>query len=415
MSISLFRSIANQYENLRSVNSVPMMNVISHHIEDQVINHKLPVNFYAGFERFSYFPDQLRRYGRLGAVARRVYVLGVPDVKPPSIPGIEFIEIEPNAPLAREWFLLIDTPDFWTVLLTQEVEGRDAATGGRRFDGLWSFDAQVVDRVSLLISQVMGTNYEPVARRNYDQQNVHIAEISSRMIERLDRAEIAKQRSWAQTHTLQKMVEVVAKNRETPKMLQDAAQLLHTMFGATGVVITHQQADHQFAIAAAEGDAIMGSPQLRIDDSPSSKAVTQGTLVRIADVHKSREREPLLPTAQTLIVAPLTGRQRIHGAVIVGNTEPNQWTEADAETIKAIASMLAVAMEVQQGVVPDDEMIHNIKAIIGHMMVLHRTLRSDSNLTPTQHEIVGQMDRLTVTLARRITIPGLPASQSIPA
>ena len=74
MNISIYRSTAGQYENLRSVNKVPMMNAISHSIEEQVINHALPVNFYAGFERLSRFPAQTLLYGRLGAAARRVYI-----------------------------------------------------------------------------------------------------------------------------------------------------------------------------------------------------------------------------------------------------------------------------------------------------------------------------------------------------
>ncbi len=101
MAVSLFRSIASQYKDLRGVNTVAMMNSISRLIENQLIENQLPVNFYAGFERFSHFPDQLRRYSRLGAVCRRVYVFGVPDIRPPSIPGIEFVELSPTSPLAR--------------------------------------------------------------------------------------------------------------------------------------------------------------------------------------------------------------------------------------------------------------------------------------------------------------------------
>lgn len=112
MDISLFRSIANQYQSLRQVNTVSMMNLISHQIEDQIIQHGLPVDFYAGFQRFSHFPDQMRRYARLGTVCRRVYVFGIADCQPPSIPGIEFLPLLPGSALTREWFLFVNTPSF---------------------------------------------------------------------------------------------------------------------------------------------------------------------------------------------------------------------------------------------------------------------------------------------------------------
>ncbi|HEY9297144.1 MAG TPA: DICT sensory domain-containing protein, partial [Phormidium sp.] len=109
MDISLFRSIASQYQDLRSVHSLATMNVISHLIEDQILNHKLTVDLYAGFQRFSDFSEQLPRYMRLGDMCRRVFVFGVADIQPPSIPGIEFIELSPTSALGRERFLLVNT------------------------------------------------------------------------------------------------------------------------------------------------------------------------------------------------------------------------------------------------------------------------------------------------------------------
>jgi Sensory domain in DIguanylate Cyclases and Two-component system len=88
MDISLYRMIPPDAQDSVFVNSVSLMNVISHEIEDIVVNNRLPVDFYAGFQRFSYFQRQVKRYRRLAAVCRRVYVWGVPDVDPPTIPGV---------------------------------------------------------------------------------------------------------------------------------------------------------------------------------------------------------------------------------------------------------------------------------------------------------------------------------------
>ncbi|NJN85338.1 MAG: hypothetical protein HC881_02205 [Leptolyngbyaceae cyanobacterium SL_7_1] len=230
-----------------------MMNVISHQIEDQVLQHKLTVDFYAGFQRFSHFPDQLRRYSRLGAICRRVYIFGVADYQPLSIPGIEFIEISPTSALAQEWFLFVNTSSFWATLVAQEMEGRDPATGGRRFDGILSYDEAVVDRIALLMSQVMEVPYEPIPVRHYANQNLHISEISGRMLALHEKAELLCQQRWVRLATLQQIAELSSNN--LLEFLHDAAQILQDVFGATGVAIALKIANQQYTIMVAEGDA----------------------------------------------------------------------------------------------------------------------------------------------------------------
>ncbi|MEM7033795.1 MAG: DICT sensory domain-containing protein [Chloroflexota bacterium] len=132
---SLFNLISTEFTGLLSVNTVDVMNIISHQIEDTVINHKLPVDFFAGFQRYSFLNRQRARYERLARIARRVFVFGIPDDKTPDIPGIEYIPLDASDSLAQEWFLVINTPNFYTALMTREVEGRDVITGGRRFEG----------------------------------------------------------------------------------------------------------------------------------------------------------------------------------------------------------------------------------------------------------------------------------------
>ncbi len=203
------------------------MNTISHQIEDQIIQHQLLVDFFAGFQRLSNFPDQHRRYGRLGGICRRVYVFGVPDYQPPPVAGIEFVDISATSALACEWFLLVDTPGFWVTLVAKEVDGKDPITSGRRFDGIWSFDEAVVDRISLLISQVMEIPYQPVRQRNYSQQNAHISEICNRMLGTLEQSESINQRRWMQLRAVQSIAEICSRN--PLELLRDAARILHSI------------------------------------------------------------------------------------------------------------------------------------------------------------------------------------------
>ncbi len=342
MSISLFRSIANQYQNLRQINSVSMMNVISHQIEDQVVQRHLAVDFYAGFQKFSNFPDQLRRYSRLGGVCRRVYVFGTADYRPERLPGVEFVEISPTSPLTREWFLLVDTPNFWTTLVAQEVEGQDAITGGRCFDGLWSFDETVVDRISLLVSQVMETSYEPVQVRKHSQQNIHISEIHRRLLGMHEQCELTSQRRWAQLRTLQSVSELTSRN--PLELLQGVARILHTIFGAEGVVIALRVADDQLKILVVEGNAIGQGWKLPLSHGLSGKALHQKRAVQILDATRRQVGEPLLPAAKALIAVPIMHRW-VHGAITIGHLQPGRWSEEEAQALMTLGRSVAVHLE----------------------------------------------------------------------
>ena len=420
LNISIFRSIIGQYENLRAVNTVPMMNAISHSIEQQVIKHNLPVNFYAGFERFSKFPAQMRLYSRLGSAARRVYVFGVPDVKPTPISGVEYVAIEPNSPLAREWFLLVDTPYFWALLATEEVAGQDEATGGRKFDGIWSFDVAVVERASLLMSQLMGTVYQPVKQRNYDQQNMHIAEISAGMIAKLDNAHIEKRRSWAQANTLYFVIEALSKAQNSLGTLKEVADTLNSVFGASGVsILIHSRGD-RFAIAAAEGEtgATPGQLQAVNANTPSSRAATQGTSLLIGNMRKENEREPLMPTSQALLAIPLVGKQQVHGVLLIGHLDPNHWTISDQKVAESIGQLLSMWIETfsteshTDSTVVSDENLSALRASVNQMITLHSVLRMEGSPNPRQAELIKQLDRLTMAMSQQVSVNRLTIQAS---
>lgn len=412
MDISLFRSVASQYQHIRRVNTVSMMNVISHQIEDQVIQHKLSVDFYAGFQKFSNFPDQLRRYSRLGAICRRVYVFGVADSEPPSIPGVEFIEISPSSVLSREWFLLVNTSSFWTTLVAQEVDGRDITTGGRRFDGLWSFDEQVVDRISLLISQVMESSYQPIRQRNYEQQNIHISDVSSRMLGMLEQVVLNSQRRRVHLRTLQQFAETSSNNPDN--LLEDTAEILHSIFGATGVVIAGlNPSKEDYSVCAVAGDANGKGWKMPVSEGLIGRAIQQARLIQVTSVRQRHESDPLLPTAKALIAAPIIEGQ-VYGAIAISNTESNQWDEDDGQTLMAIARMLAIHLrqidnsvsgpteqlsthELQQAVVEQQE------AVV-HLLTLQKKLRSLGNLTPIQLEVLRHMNKHFAKLVAQIKI-----------
>jgi signal transduction histidine kinase len=213
------------------INTVPLMNIISHQIEDVVIDNGLQVNFYVGFQRFSYITRQVQRYKRLAAVCRRIYVWGVPDVIPPPIPGVEYIPLVPTDALAQEWFLVIDSPQFFTALLTHETTyGQLVPKGQRHFQGVWTYDPGLVSSAYLVLSQILRQPYIPVGSHNYEQQSQYLVQISNRLAKRQDR-QVAQQALDTQRSAL---LNAGLTQSDTPLLLVDTEeQVLATSYTAS--------------------------------------------------------------------------------------------------------------------------------------------------------------------------------------
>lgn len=409
MNMSIYRSIATQYQNLRVINTVPMMNTISHLIEQEVIDKKLPIDFYAGFQRFSRFPDQMRFYQKLGAVARRVYVFGVADVKPPSIPGVEFIELEAGSALAQEWFLLVDSPEFWTLLSTQETDGRDEVTGGRRYDGLWTFDTQVIDRAALIISQVMDRNYEPVTRRDHTIQNQHVTHMTERLIERMEMTRVKSNRRWAHVNTMQQIITSALRKTDVHEMLQQTANILNLTFQSTDVVILMRNSETQYRVAASAGETRLKQDMLIDPEGIVSKAVSQKSMVLVSDTRKTRERDFLIPTAQSIMAVPAVSGERVEGVIIVGGSETSHWGEEDGRVLMSIATLIAQAVEARNNapapMSAENTSIQELRAPIVYLMSVHQKMRQEGELNARQRQYLDYLTRLSFDIAKLLQIP----------
>ncbi|MEM8612461.1 MAG: DICT sensory domain-containing protein [Cyanobacteria bacterium P01_H01_bin.105] len=339
MGISLFLSIENQYESLRRVNTVPMMNLISHQIEEQVISHQISTDFFAGFQRFSRFPEQLRRYGRLGAVCRRVYVLGVPDCEPPNISGIEFVELSPASSLAQEWFLLVNTPTFWATLVAREVAEKDPITKGRQFDAVWSYDADVVERIALLTSQLMDKPYQPIHDRDYAQQNLHVSEINSCIVSQLEGINQLSQRRWSRLQTLQAFSAISA--QRLMDFLQASTKVLLEVFGATSVAIAFQINDENYKVVVAAGEAMGQGWTVQLPDGICGQVLRERRPICLKDTSHHQRFDSQLPSAKCLVAAPIANANQ-SGVIALGHPKPNIWDEEDLDMLEAIGRFMAI-------------------------------------------------------------------------
>ena len=105
---------------------------------------------YAGFERLSRMEPVVDRYMRIADVSERVYVFGEPDWKPPRHPNMRVIELQVAPRLAREWFVIADSPALRVALVGFDEEGFGSGPTleERTFSALKTHDPSVVGRLA---------------------------------------------------------------------------------------------------------------------------------------------------------------------------------------------------------------------------------------------------------------------------
>ena len=418
MEISLFGSIASQYENWHSESTMTTANAMGNLLIEQILNHQLAVDLFVGFGRFSEFAAQVEKYTRLGATCKQVLVFGSPDIEAPLIKGVNFIPIDSGSVLEKERFVVVNSPDFWAGMVATEVESsKGLLTRGQLYGG-WFYNRQMVEQVSLLVSQVAGREYQPVQTRNYMQQNAHIAQLNQRLLEELEAAEIASHRRSMQLETLHEFSAILLQHQPLPCILRDTVQILSSIFGASNAAIALNLQGEQFMIFTPDGKLSTGSQQMSsLGQGASGQALAQGKLIL---VHNARqiEKDLLIPQAVSLISAPIGGRRRIYGVVTVGNTTSG-WNEQDAKTVMAIATQLAVIIEQKAQVSGDvvlqlrrarqlEQMLTKLRKPMARLLYLQEKLHDETHLLPIQQELMAEVEALYTEVAKTIWEPKNP-------
>ncbi len=148
------------------------MLIASYEIENALIIDKVRARVFAGFQRMSHFLPQVKRYRLLAPNAESVYVFGVMDAEPPSIRNVHYVPLAESDQLAREWFVLADSPDYYSLLTTEETSKADTPADERIFWGVWSYDDDMITDIQEWLTNLVGARplADVPARRNYRRQ-----------------------------------------------------------------------------------------------------------------------------------------------------------------------------------------------------------------------------------------------------
>ena len=113
---------------------------------------------YAGFERLSRMEPIIARYLRIADVSERLYVFGEMDWQPPRHPNMRAIKLQPDARLAREWFVIADTPSLQVALVAVDEASFNAPVlDAHNFDTFKSSDPNIVTQLAAAAESLIDT------------------------------------------------------------------------------------------------------------------------------------------------------------------------------------------------------------------------------------------------------------------
>jgi hypothetical protein len=129
---------------------VPCLEYISLMIENALLlrTHR-GGRLYVGFGRLSNMEPVVDRYMRIADISERVHVFGEPDWKPPRHPNLRVVPLRGDERIARELFVVADSPSFSAALVGFDEEGPSAPDpDARTFTALKTHDPALVQRLA---------------------------------------------------------------------------------------------------------------------------------------------------------------------------------------------------------------------------------------------------------------------------
>jgi DICT domain-containing protein len=151
------RRMFDERPTFRFRGQVPVLEYLSLMIENALLlRTNRTGRVYVGFEKLSRMEAVIDRYLRIADLSERVYVFGEADWKPPRHPNMKLITLPPTFRLAREWFVIADSPTLSVALLAIDEDGFDVPVlEERNFRSLKSSDPALVKGLAAIAEELV--------------------------------------------------------------------------------------------------------------------------------------------------------------------------------------------------------------------------------------------------------------------
>ncbi len=200
--------------------------VLSHALEDEVLNHRLAPVIFAAFQDARYYQNELTRYEQLRKTARSVTVFGR--------------SLSHQTNYQKDWFVVVNEPRFKAVVACQEVDAEleTPRESMRPFLGIWSYDPEVVDfacqmlaaqtdqAVARVVEEVVATPHDPVQQLRFTR------DVSDRLMVEMENSN-------------RRALDQITHNRQLLTEMEKQANLLHEVDSAKQLAETERNTLHQ--------------------------------------------------------------------------------------------------------------------------------------------------------------------------
>ncbi|MBF2029638.1 MAG: GAF domain-containing protein [Oscillatoriales cyanobacterium C42_A2020_001] len=444
-SASVLEDLLKAAPSLRSqIYFKASLTALSHAMEDQVLAGSDRPVVIANFQRERFYRQEANRYLRISERTDQVYVLAAPetDFRNQS-EHYETIAFDPTDALAQEWHLIVLGPRYASCLLCRERQGTivpEVATQlgpdqARRFEGIWTFDRQVVCKAAdLLLDRIL--EYRPElaekivqAKTSFPKQaksgfnNVDPGPFAERLVTYLQAGQyklLKAYRSIASQEQKERLVNsitaAIRRSLNPDDILSVAVQELGQVLRACRCLIyrckatdTAVKIQHEYL----SGDVLsLVGQSWNLADNPLFQAVVkQQERIFVEDAQAERwnlgDQQVASPSMQaqqwqisSWLMVPVVHQNRLLGMVEVHHCGlPCDWSDASLELIEAIATQIGVAL-IQA------EAYANLEDFNQQLEALDRTR---SNLIAiTGHELRTPLSTIQVCLESLASEPDMP-------
>ncbi|AFZ44417.1 GAF sensor signal transduction histidine kinase [Halothece sp. PCC 7418] len=441
-STSLVTELLGQLPHLRTqIYFKSSLTALSHAMEDQVFATADPPLVIASFQQERFYRQEAHRYRRLGEKSDHIYIFcGGNTSFEENEQTCTTINFAPDDVLAQEWHLTVISKTFTSCLICRECAAHDndeAVTldSARRFEGIWTFDAEVTKTATALLFQKI-LSYRPElqsqieAAQQYYLSNPPQPESSSEWVNpdafverlvthlqagqyRVIRAYSAIAKKEEKERLLRSLTNAIRQSLDLQEILEITVQEVGEALAACRCLVyrcrpdtTTATIEHEFLrdnITSVENEIwpVKNNPLLQnvrekgtpiyIKDTGSEPTIQNNSLLSsLVDEHQ----------IYSWLFIPLLYQGQVIGMIELHHCYRREtaWTEEDIELVEAIAPQIGLALT-------QAEAYTNLETLNEQLEALEQTR---SNLVAiTGHELRTPLSTIQVCLESLVSEPDM--------
>jgi DICT domain-containing protein/GAF domain-containing protein len=426
------------------------LTALSHAMEDQVLAGDDAPIVIASFQRERFYRQEAHRYVRIADKTDQVYVLAAPEADFTDLSeAYETIAFHPGDGLCAEWHLIVLGKNYASCLICKEKEGLPTTAlhvdQSRRFEGIWTFDRQVVFQAAeLMVQRIIQYRPELTAKIVQGMARISQAEFidtinhvnpepfAERLVTYLQAGQYKLSKAYraiAQKERHERLINLITtavrQSLDPDAILQVAAQELGQAVQAGRCLIyrckDHTDAvtlTHEFRDAATPTKlpALVGKPW-DLDHNPVFQTAAQ--TLEPAYLPDTRTAQPFSQNATfralvakhhigAWLMVPLLHQDHLVGMLELhfGQPDPELVVSHDRELVEAVAGQVGIALiqaeayahleDLNQQLAALDRTRSNLIAITGHelrtplstIQVCLESLANDADMSPELRQVM---------------------------